>query len=178
MGAFLVNFHVRCDSAQCVAGALRRLPGVEAWIAGPHGDWVTFWESQASQQNSDRIQYIAEHVSRNLDTSLIAFLVHDSDVLCYWLYDCGTRLDEYSSSLGYWGNDAIDDKPSAVHCRVLVKYCGPGTNLGELERILTQQSRAGIAAGPMPGCPFAEMRLTQIAPSACVARRSADDRLQ
>src|SRR5262245_35327875 len=113
----------------------------------------------------DRIQSIAEYTSQELQAPVIAFLVHDSDVLCYWLYDCGKQLDEYNSCPGYWGDDdEVDEESLAADCNRLLKYCRPGTDPSELEKLLAQWLRADVASGVMPSYTYAEDRLRELAP--------------
>ncbi|MDZ7617692.1 MAG: ankyrin repeat domain-containing protein, partial [Patescibacteria group bacterium] len=163
MGAFLVNFHARATSRDQVAEALRHVPAVDGWVAVSKRGWVAFWDRQSSDQNIDRIRSIGEDISRLLQTATIAFLVHDSDVFCYWLYDCGEQLDKYYCCPGYWGEDAIDRKPLFGNCEVLAKYCRAGTHPRQLEKLLAPIAPQGLAAAVVPAFRFAEDRLLQLA---------------
>lgn len=164
MGAFLVNFHARTSSIERVSESLKQIPVENAWVAGARGNWISFWEQIASSQETGRIQQIAEHVSQSLTSPVIAFLVHDSDILCYWLYDAGKLLDKYNSWPCYWSNDdTIDEESLAADCEILAKYCQPGTDSHKLETLLTQATRASIAAGNMRVFALAEDGLAQLA---------------
>ncbi len=164
MGAFLVNFHVRGESREQVVESLRKLHIEKAWVAGENEGWLSFWEEEASKQSEVRIQDLAHRVSDDLDATCIAFLVHDSDILCYWLYDRGTQLDEYNSCPCYWRDDAsIDEKSLAADCGLLLKYCRPGTLLSKLENVLAQWTKADMAADIAQAFPLAEGRLASLA---------------
>ncbi len=163
MGAFLVNFHVRSDLAEQVAEALLSHSFDRVWIAGPDGGWVSFWEEQSSMQDALRIQEIAAAVSRSLETPVIAFLVHDSDFLCYWLYDFGQLQDEYNSCPGYF-DDELDDGSLAGDPEVLLRYCLPGTKQARLEEILAQGNKLEMLSSGSLSFVFAEERISAIVP--------------
>lgn len=163
MGSFVVNIHVRTDDCESVGRLLHEIDCRRIWIAGPHDDWVTIWEEQASEQNTDLIQEICRHVSRAMETTVIAFLVHDSDIFCYWLYEFGQLKDEYNSAPGYWGED-VDEESLAGNRSILVKYCRPGTAIAQLDEILAQWTQEDLSQGRMPDFVFAEDRLRALAP--------------
>jgi hypothetical protein len=165
MGAFLVNFHVRTSSIEQVSESLQQLPIENAWIAGPQNEWISFWEEQASLQDTGRIRAIAQHISRALEAPVIAFLVHDSDVLCYWLYDLGKQLDEYNSCPCYGEDDeSIDEESLAANCTLLAAYCKQGIEPAKLEEIMVQWTRSDRAAGQMPRFVVVEEALVRLAP--------------
>lgn len=164
MGAFVVNFHVQSSSKQQVTDRLREI-GVEgAWISGPNGRWISFWDSLASRQDSMRIQQIAQPISQQFDAPVIAFLNHDSDFICYWLYDQGQLLDEYNSCPGYFDGDTSQEETLAADCEVLKKYCGAATTSEELEEILRIWTQTEGLQGIGCSYVFAEDRLAALAP--------------
>lgn len=172
MGAFLVNFHVRTDSSERVCEALREAPVEHGWMAAGGEGWVSFWDEAASTQNADRIESLAGHVSDALQAPVIAFLVHDSDILCYWLYDAGKLLDQYNSCPGYWDEmisgddlteDLADEASLAADCEVLARYCLAGTDPRRLEELLAQWTRAAMESGEMGKFVFEDERLRQLA---------------
>ena len=162
MGAFLVNFHVRTDSSDEVRESLESLES-SGWIAGPHQGWVSFWDEQASRQDTDRIEHLAAKVSQSTRRPLIAFMVHDSDVFCYWLYENGRQLDEFNSYPRYWGDEQIDEAALAADADTLVKFCRPGTTAGQLRELLKQTTAADLGAEIEPAFVFAEECLMKLA---------------
>ncbi|PQO33108.1 ankyrin repeat domain-containing protein [Blastopirellula marina] len=164
MGAFVVNFHVRSSSKRQVTDLLQEI-GVEgAWICGPHGRWISFWDSLASRQDSVRIQQLAQAISQQLDAPVIAFLNHDSDFLCYWLYDQGQLLDEYNSCPGYFDGDTSQEETLAADCKVLKRYCQAATTIEQLEEILRIWTQTEGLQGIGCQYEFAEDRLAELAP--------------
>lgn len=164
MGAFLVNFHVQTDAAEPVADALQNFPVEQAWMTETQSGWVSFWEAEASQQNTDRIQSLAEHVSRSLQVPVISFLDHDSDILCYWLYDQGELRDEFNSCPNYWGGEFIEEEPFEADCNLFIQYCRPDTEVSQLESALQQSKMADLQRGELPKFVFAEERFSLLAP--------------
>lgn len=162
MGAFVVNFHVRTSSQQQVAEVLQAMSLEAVWIAGAGGPWVSFWEAQASHQDIVRIQELAQAISQQLEAPVIGFLNHDSDFICYWLFDNGQLLDEYHSCPGYFDGDSSAEETLAADCQNLVKYCKPGTSEQELEEVLKIWTQADAAQGIMQSYVFAEERLSAL----------------
>ncbi|MEZ5942411.1 MAG: ankyrin repeat domain-containing protein [Planctomycetaceae bacterium] len=164
MGAFIVNFHVRSSDVDSVASVLESEDVESAWIAGPQGNWCTFWEAHASLQDSNRINQLASSVSSELNVPVIAFLVHDSDFLCYWLYDNGELIDEYNSCPDYFGETPIEGNAYyEANCQALLRYCIPDTTLSELENLLAQMTQESLLSGDIGSFVFSEQRLAQLA---------------
>src|SRR5207253_8734698 len=103
--------------------------------------WTSLYEEQASEQDDRRIRDLAGGLSADLHVPAIAFMVHDSDIACYWLFDNGQLLDEYNSDPGYFDSDADGPpSPSGGRTEVLLRYCQPGLRPAELAAILAQQT--------------------------------------
>jgi len=164
MGTFLVNFHIRSDNRKSASGALKKVLDQGGWMAGPHDGWVSFWDEQASQQSEERIRSVAEDVSRSLSVPLVAFLIHDSDVFCYWLYEAGHLLDEFNSCPTYWGDLEIDETRLQANLDAFLRICRTGIKPEALQEILVQDSHDARAAGEPRAFVFAEERLTKLAP--------------
>jgi len=133
MGAFIVNINVRTNDRQAVESQLANL---NAWVTGAKDGWITVYEEKASTQDDRWIRQLSERLSATLDVPVIAFLVHDSDVLCYWLFDAGAQVDEFNSCPDYFDDDAADDSSSTGQPGVLLAYCIPGTQLAAVEEVL------------------------------------------
>src|SRR5262245_19890517 len=156
MGTFLVNFHARTPLTKQAQKAIERV--VErGWIANSGDGWFSFWDEEASQQSEERIESVAERVSKSLSAKVIAFLVHDSDIFCYWLYDSGRQIDKYNSHPHYWGDESIDAAALRADCGALAKLCVPGKAVADLEHLLRQTEDGGDFV-------FAEERLQQLGP--------------
>ena len=95
----------------------------------------------ASQQDDARIRELTGGLSQELHVAAIAFLVHDSDIACYWLYDDGRLLDEFNSCPNYFEVETTEDTlqgPSGGKPDVLVRYCRRGASKEKLVEILSE----------------------------------------
>jgi hypothetical protein len=143
MGAFIVNVNVRSQDRQAVERAVAALNPSAAWVTDSKNGWVTVYDEEASTQDDRRIRELSEHLSEAVGAPAIAFLVHDSDFVCYWLCDGGRVIDEFNSCPDYFGDDFGEDSDEdgdpgerGGRPEVLVKYCAQGKQLADVEREL------------------------------------------
>ena len=129
--------------------------------------WVSLYDERASQQDDERIRDLAKNLSKDLKTPAIAFMVHDSDIACYWLYESGKLLDEYNSSPDYFDDDGGEGAPpTGGQTDVLVRFCRPGVTEDQLAEILHDDptfaesivERLADALGIDPGRALADYR--------------------
>src|SRR5205823_4660728 len=64
--------------------------------------WVTVYDEASDGQNEKVLRSLGEALSKQLDTVVIACLVHDSDIAMYWLFDRGHLVDEFNSAPDYF----------------------------------------------------------------------------
>src|SRR5438105_337697 len=141
MGLFCVNLHFRTTDDKALSDALGRR-GVSRYRVVPaKSGWTSLYEEQASEQDDRRIRDLAGGLSEDLHVPAVAFMVHDSDIACYWLFDNGQLLDEYNSDPGYFDTDADGPpSPSGGRTDVLVRYCQPGVRQDELAAMLSRET--------------------------------------
>jgi len=144
MGLFCANLHFRTTDENALTAALNKR-GVNRYRVEPAASgWISLYEQRASQQDDARIRELGSGLSEDLRVAAIAFLVHDSDVACYWLFDDGQLLDEYNSCPDYFDPDAMDEegspRPSGGRTDVLLRYCQDGVREDELAAILTGET--------------------------------------
>jgi hypothetical protein len=143
MGLFCVNLHFRTNDDKAVSAALHRRGVSRFQVVPALNGWTSLYEEQASQQIDGRIRDLAGGLSHELHVGAIAFLIHDSDVACYWLFDNGRLLDEYNSCPDYLDADAEGDEPphpSGGQPDVLVRYCRAGVQQDELADLLAEET--------------------------------------
>ena len=143
MGLFCVSFHVQTTNVDSLSAALDRRGMQRRRVLPAKNGWTSLYEERSSQQDDARIRDLASGLSRDLKVAAIAFLVHDSDMACYWLYDQGNLLDEYNSCPDYFDADGPEDEspaPSGGKTEVLVRFCRPGVQEDELAAILAEQA--------------------------------------
>lgn len=136
MGLFCVNFHFRSANEGALRAALDRRGIQRHRVLSPKGGWLSFYEEQASSQDDARIRELAAALSSDLGVPGVAFLVHDSDIACYWLFDDGRLVDEYNSCPDYFEDHAGDDGPSGGQVDLVLPYCRPGVKRADLQAIL------------------------------------------
>jgi hypothetical protein len=143
MGLFCVNFHFRTTDEAALSAALER-QGVARYHALPaKRGWTSLYEERASQQDDERIRDLAAALTKELCVPAIAFLVHDSDIARYWLFDNGRLLDEFNSCPDYFGDDPTGDGrsgPAGGKIDILLRYCRSGVREDELTAILAEQA--------------------------------------
>jgi hypothetical protein len=115
-------------------------------IIAAAGGWTSLYEKRASEQDVDRVRGLAAGLAADLKVAAIAFLVHDSDIACYWLYDNGQLVDEYNSCPDYFAGPHYDPSqhtsrgPSGGSPEVLLRYCKAGVRSEELRDILAAET--------------------------------------
>ena len=137
MGLFCANFHFRTDDHATLEAAAAKRKVKSCRVMSAKNGWVSLYDERASEQDDDRIRDVAKNLSKDLKSPAIAFLVHDSDIACYWLYDGGTLLDEFNSCPDYFDDDGDGETPpSGGKTDVLVRFCRPGVTEDQLSEIL------------------------------------------
>jgi hypothetical protein len=166
MGLFCVNFHFRSPDDRALAEALKRRGITRYRVVPGKSGWIALYEEKASEQDDRRIHELAGDLSKELQVAAIAFLVHDSDIACYWLFDNGQLLDEYNSDPDYFRGDYDGPKrPSGGRPDVLVRYCRPGVGQEELAKILAEKTVRATT--------FAEHLIERLAKALGIDRRLA-----
>jgi hypothetical protein len=141
MGLFCVNFHFRTTDYNALSEVLNRRGVTRYRASSAKSGWTSLVEEAASEQDDRRIRDLAGGLSEDLHVPAIAFLVHDSDIACYWLFDNGQLLDEYNSDPGYFDSDTDGPpSPSGGRADILLRYCRPGVQKDELAEILAEET--------------------------------------
>jgi hypothetical protein len=111
MGAFYGNITFKGSTQLAVAEALR---GSRAIVAPETGCYVVAFSSACDDQDIEAIQTNGSQLSRKLQCSFFAVVVHDDDVLVYFLYENGDMADWYSSSPNYFDFGSAKKAPGPV----------------------------------------------------------------
>ena len=106
MGAFYGNITLKGPSQEQVATSLR---GRRAIVAPTVGHYTVAFDSVCDEQNIDGIQALTSRLSRELRCPALAVIVHDDDVLGYFLYQKGELIDRYNSCPSYFDFDSTDE---------------------------------------------------------------------
>src|SRR5689334_7682703 len=128
MGAFFVNFHILCDSAAKVRDALAPLVQSAAYVSPPKNGCVIVYEKASDEQDDEIIRQIGSELSRALNTAVLSFLVHDSDIAMYWLFQSGKLVDEFNSAPDYYVKVSKAERAqTSGNAQALLPLCVSGT---------------------------------------------------
>lgn len=139
MGLFCVNLHFRTADDKALSAALGQRGVTGYRILPAKTGWVSLYEEQASQQDDERIRELGGGLSQDLHIAAVAFMVHDSDMACYWLFDNGQLRDAYNSCPDYFDADATGAGRSGGRTDVLLAYCRTGVQEEELAAIFAEK---------------------------------------
>lgn len=146
MGSFITNLHVRDADRNAVIEALRSLGLVPAYLRGsPQSTWISIFP-EAGDQDDTALPEMSRALSKALKCTVIAFIVHDSDILLYWLCNDGKELDRYNSAPSYFIGQ--ETPPEGGNPETLLAYCQPGTSTDRLLRLLHPERNAPAAQAP------------------------------
>jgi hypothetical protein len=132
MGAFYTHLTVKSSDAKKVASAISYL-NHRAAVAGPWNGLVVVVTPQ-NEHWDEAIADFAQTLSELLNTATWAVMVHDSDVLYYWLYDRGAEIDRYNSCPWYFDDDT--ETPQGGDAEVLASLLGKPEAAQRLDEIL------------------------------------------
>lgn len=132
MGAFYVNYTVKGADQQSV---VRALSGRRAFVSPERDGFTVIFDQQSDNQDQDAIAMLAGQLSADLQRTVLALLVHDSDILWYQLYENGTLVDQYNSTPDYWSSKSELSPPEGGDAKRLCSAfkCN---DIAEVERIL------------------------------------------
>ena len=106
MGSFYTSLTIRGAAREEVAKALK---GRKAAISPTIDQYTVVWDSECENQDEAILEKLSARLSSELKSPVLAALNHDDDILMYWLFKDGKKIDEYNSAPGYF--DGGDDAP-------------------------------------------------------------------
>jgi hypothetical protein len=138
MGAFFTNYQVRTKSASAVKKALVTLVQSRAYVSPEKNGWVTVYDESSEDQDEATLGRIAAGLSKALDAAVLGFLVHDSSMAVYWLYQGGVITDEFNSAPDYFGEMVNDETRARVRgsADALLPLCVTGTTRAQIEAVI------------------------------------------
>jgi hypothetical protein len=144
MGSFITNLHVRLADQGAVIEGVRRSGGLPACVTKVSNGWVSVFPEATETQEQQVLVHLTTEVARQTKAPVIAFLVHDSDILRYVLRD-GEAHDDYDSDPGYW--DDPDRAPSGGNVKLLSRYLAIPTSEKDLAKVLRKKEIDGEEVG-------------------------------
>ena len=140
MGTFVGNLHVRTTDASALEEILDELGARNRRVTDARNGWVSVYEERCSMQDEATIESLARDVSARAKAPAIGFLLHDSDVLRYWLYDSGEEKDTFDSWPRYGEDDDEGPEPEGGDSDALLAYCVAGTTADAIDAALAEDT--------------------------------------
>jgi hypothetical protein len=110
MGGFYGSIQVRTTDRAAVKMAAERVAGEKKirCLIGPElNGWVGIYPEGSGQDDS-----VAAEIARQIEADVLHLMVHDDDVLAYWLWRKHELVDSYWSKPGYFGEENRADEES------------------------------------------------------------------
>jgi hypothetical protein len=141
MGGFFVNYVVRGPNPSEVA---RLLAGRRAIVTAERNGCIVVFDKESDEQDNDLIRSVAQRMSADLRCVALATLIHDDDILWYYLYLNGKLADEYDSTPGYFDPEAEPSPPAGGNAVKLCQLFG-ASDTATVERILRDNDQYAFA---------------------------------
>lgn len=140
MGNFYVNFVVANAGQDRVSEVLETAERVAIVMPAQNGHVVVF-DEEADSQDVGVITELGTSLSRELDVPVLAFLNHDDDVLCYWLFERGWLTDAFCSDEEFGAMADVRRTPDAAR---LCGALGRADHRDAVERLLQEEQTFAI----------------------------------
>jgi hypothetical protein len=143
MGSFLTNITLHGPTQAEVAAAVRELlPECEAYISPSRNGWVTFYGDSFEDQDAPNLIAAAADLCEHCGADGFASLVHDSDVLLFWVIaKDGGLIAEYNSCPGYFSDEEDADVAVSTEeiAEALAGLSGGGVLATTIAAVLTAE---------------------------------------
>jgi hypothetical protein len=101
MAAFFTSLHIRTGQAEVVAREIARR-SVPICVPDPATGWLSAYVPSSDGKDLEILEGSAFTLSKALETTALVISVHDGDLLQYYFFDRGKRIDEYCSDPGFF----------------------------------------------------------------------------
>lgn len=130
MGNFYVNHTIRNTTVEAVAKVMTGRPSI---IARAENNYVVVYDAESDTQDPEVITALGQKLSLDLNTTVLAVLNHDDDILFFQLFQNGQVTDEYDSCPGYF--EGGDTNPTGGNATKLAEAFDVQDELA-IERVL------------------------------------------
>lgn len=103
MGGFYDSIHIRTLDRACVKAtveSIARSINIRCLLGPVINGWVGVYPDVHGQEPN-----ISRDIARQIDAEVLHLMVHDDDLLAYWLYRNRELVDSYWSKPGYFGEE-------------------------------------------------------------------------
>lgn len=118
MGAFYANITLVGAKADEV---VEHLAGRRAAVVEPTPGYAIVYDSVCDEQETEAMADLAKILSKKTSAPAFALLVHDDDVMIYFVGDGGVIVDTYNSAPGYFAGPV--QSPSLWDPEALCRLC-------------------------------------------------------
>jgi hypothetical protein len=133
MGTFHSNIQVYGCSRDAVREAVRLAGQRPAFLVGG-SPWIGVCAELLDGPDLELMEAACRNLSLRLEATAFGFLVHDSDILHFFLFAQGRRLDVYSSRPGHFSGERLPQSGGDV--AALLALSPPSTTEAQLRRLL------------------------------------------
>jgi hypothetical protein len=109
MGNFYINYTLKGPTQKAVAAALAKRTAIVTPVSK---GCVVVYDQQSDEDSGADMDELADDLSSKFDCAVIAVDVHDDDILMYFAYKAGEKIDAYCSHPNYF-NSGEDDYGNA-----------------------------------------------------------------
>jgi hypothetical protein len=158
MGLFYANLTVAGARRDSIIAHLRE-QGVEAFVS-PETDGLTVvFERKMDEQKTVAIEALGCSLTKALNCSALAAVLHDDDVLLLWLFLKGEVADRYNSSPAYFDSRSEHLPPEGGDDLLI---CGAFQKFPQSPRV-RRLLRANVLEDDLPGVPGEQERHAALA---------------
>jgi hypothetical protein len=137
VGAFLNSIQIKTRKRRILIAALALLADQrsERYYVGPClNGWIGVYPNMGQDES------IGEALAKELGGTAWQVLVHDDDILMYWLWRQGELVDSYHSNPGYFGGeDRAEQESQTGNPDLLARLVGGRSS--ELRKLLDRENR-------------------------------------
>ena len=131
MGLFYTNYALYGIDQKQVTTLINKLKRT-GYVSPTVDQFNIYYDKESEDQDPNIIKKLAESFSNHFHCSVLASVVHDSDIFLYWLYNSGKLIDTYNSIPDYF--ESTDEK-SAPEGGDAEKLCSAFGNLKAVENL-------------------------------------------
>jgi hypothetical protein len=143
MGAFYGSVQVRSedrDRVKAVAEDVARRLQIHMLIGPVLNGWIGVYPEGSGQD-----QQVGEALFQELKTTVWHVLVHDDDILAYWLWHDGRLVNSYHSTPGYFGEEDRAEEETLVGNPELLSQL-VGGKVADLGKLLERDDSHPLAS--------------------------------
>jgi hypothetical protein len=119
MGSFYTNLTLRSPEQARVRHFLN---GRQSYVSNIESPYSIVLDQECDTQNTEAMTELGRALSLEFKCPVLALLIHDDDILVYFLCEHGNVIDEYNSFPGYFGDAVPDgDQPAGGDAKQLAR---------------------------------------------------------